>query len=143
MTKPGAFSTETRLTIYARQEGRCAYCGMKTERGQYHHRLPRRMGGSKDNRLDIPANGVYICGGCHRRIESDRVWAYQRGWLLRATEHPEEVPVKLWDGWALLKDHRVVPTRDPGVRDPQEAADAIAERLGGTLTEPPSGPPSP
>lgn len=131
MTKPGAFTPEVRLTIYTRQEGRCAYCGMKTERGQYHHRLPRRMGGGSDVRLSLPANGVYICGGCHNRIESDRTWAYQRGWILRSEEHPEEVPVKLWNGWALLIEHRAVPAHDPGQRDPQEAVDGLLAAVEG------------
>lgn len=68
----------------------CRRCGVSVIgiRSSVHHRLPRRMGGTKDPRSNDPRNLVLLCGsgveGCHGDVESDRAQAYEQGWLIRS-----------------------------------------------------------
>lgn len=89
----------------------CEPCGALTgdRRGvdwSVHHRLPRRMGGTKRAGVNSPAALLIVCGsgttGCHGRIESFRAAAYERGLILRAHEDPLVVPVRLSIGLVLL-----------------------------------------
>lgn len=48
---------------------------------QIHHRVPRRMGGSRDPRLGSAENGVLLCVGCHAWVESHREEARAQGLL--------------------------------------------------------------
>jgi 5-methylcytosine-specific restriction enzyme A len=98
----GEFTEFTRKTIKRRAGGQCELCGMPCTDGQIHHRKPRRAGGSIDPRVSDASNGVYIHASCHGKVESNRHWAIQRGWLLFAAEYPEEVPIRTWKGWVLL-----------------------------------------
>lgn len=49
-----------------------------------HHRKLRSQGGSND-----PVNGLAVCAPCHRYIHDHPQEAYERGWMLRASD-PEE-----------------------------------------------------
>lgn len=92
--------------VQARWGGRCARCGGPGS--NIHHRQPRRMGGSRDPRVNGPANLLWLCGTgttrCHGWIESHRDAAREAGWLLRDGQDPAAVPVLLWDGRRVLLD---------------------------------------
>lgn len=88
----------TKYALEVRAGGRCEMCGGGlTGPWSRHHRLPRRMGGSKRPDINGLANLLLICGtattGCHGRIESRRTWAYVNGYLLAAEQSPALVPV--------------------------------------------------
>ena len=126
MSKPTvqAFTPDTKGLIWLRQQGRCALDGLHTDTGHFHHRKPRRMGGGRDPRLGEPANGLFLHTACHDRIESNRVEALRNGWLLYAVQHPEDVPVLMWNGWFLLTGHTATPTKgttDDGLGDSDAA----------------------
>jgi hypothetical protein len=88
-------------------------CGLTVTGPHFHHRKPRRAGGTRDPRVGLPSNGMYLHPACHERIESDRVESYRNGWLLAAAEFPDEVPVRRWDGWVFLVGLRAIPTGPP------------------------------
>ena len=75
-----------REQVKARDGGRCCRCGATAE--SIHHRKPRGMGGTRDDRANDLRNLVSLCGsgttGCHGRIEAHRRQAYEAGWLLRS-----------------------------------------------------------
>jgi hypothetical protein len=102
--KRALFSPDVRELIIDRCKGRCELCGIHTDTGQFHHRNPRRMGGTRRESLGKASNSLYLHQGCHERVESNRHEAYVNGWLLYADDEPNEMRVKLWDGWYLLSD---------------------------------------
>ena len=97
-------SATTSDIVWARAGGRCEICAgpLAGVLGfSRHHRLPRRMGGSRRPELNAPSNLLVICGsgttGCHGRIESHRERAYEDGLILRADQNPLHVPAMLAD----------------------------------------------
>jgi len=66
------------------------------------------MGGSKDPRINSPANLLFLCGsgteGCHGWVESNRDSAYADGLLLHYGDNPSEIPVKLRHGTVFIDD---------------------------------------
>jgi hypothetical protein len=70
----------------------------------FHHRNPRRMGGSDNIALGLPSNGLMLHPKCHDYIESHRKVAAQLGFILGVVQDPMEWPVYLWHGWALLNE---------------------------------------
>lgn len=103
MAPSGRFTEEVRALIQARASNRCEWCGMPAPIGaQIHHRKPRRAGGSRDPLVASPANGVLLHPQCHAKIESNRKWAMERGWVLMDSQDPTQVPVRSWSGWLLL-----------------------------------------
>lgn len=73
-----------------------------------HHRLPRRMGGTKRPEVNQPSALIVVCGsgttGCHGWIEARRAEAYDMGLLLRAGDNPAQVPVELAVGLVWLTE---------------------------------------
>jgi len=71
-----------------------------------HHRLPRRMGGTKRPEVNQPPALIVVCGsgttGCHGWLEARRAEAYDLGLLLHAGDDPAEVPVGLAVGLVYL-----------------------------------------
>lgn len=71
-----------------------------------HHRLPRRMGGTKRPEVNQPPALIVACGsgttGCHGWIEARRAEAYDMGLLLHAGDDPAQVPVELTVGLVWL-----------------------------------------
>jgi hypothetical protein len=95
--------------VRARSEGLCERCGTGDSlRWSFHHRKPRRMGGTRDLFSNSPANIVLLCGsgteGCHGLIESRREESKENGLLLYANDDPLEVPVNLRYGLVFLDD---------------------------------------
>jgi 5-methylcytosine-specific restriction protein A len=87
---------------------RCELCGTVQYNLQFHHRRPRAMGGSRRPDTNQPANCVLVCPSCHLLIESSRRQALTRGWLVRQTKNPAEVPLFRHGRWVLLDDHGCV-----------------------------------
>lgn len=89
---------EVRFAVFSRANYRCEKCyGMGDTFGwSVHHRVPRRMGGSRDANLHLPANLILLCGsgvtGCHGWVESNRDKARNYGFLLYRVESAQEIP---------------------------------------------------
>jgi hypothetical protein len=101
---PSAFTNEVKELILSRAEWRCDRCGLRADSGHFHHRTPRRAGGSVREDLGLPSNGLYLHSNCHDFIESRRKVAAQLGFLVGYGSLPRDVPVMLWNGWHLLLD---------------------------------------
>lgn len=92
---------KTRARVLARDDYSCVRCGQSVLRIAYslHHRRPRGMGGSRDARINQPANLLTLCGhatspdGCHLRVEADRLDAKASGYLLNHVADAEATPV--------------------------------------------------
>lgn len=123
MSRATGVSKETALTVLTRDGWACVSCGLDVaggERGRdfsIHHRIPRGMGGSRDPRINQPANLLTLCGsgttGCHGGTESHRETARARGFLLWRSQDPERVPVEVciqrpcdgFESWPFLLDN--------------------------------------
>lgn len=97
-----AFSQETRELIYIRSDGCCDMCGLRVYAAHFHHRNPRRMGGSRNPALGSPSNGLLLHPKCHDYVESHRKESMYKGLLLAALDDPAERPARLVDGWFML-----------------------------------------
>lgn len=92
---------ETRFVVFARANYRCERCN-KQLHGVFgvsvHHRRPRMMGGSKNERLHLPANLIVLCGsgtsGCHGWVESYRDKAREHGYLIQKVDSAELIPFR-------------------------------------------------
>lgn len=101
-TKTTGPSQEIRRLVMERDGFQCVRCGnvVSGEPGRdfsIQHRIPRGMGGSRDPRLNMPANLILFCGsgttGCHGEVESKRLDARESGFALWRSQDPTEVPV--------------------------------------------------
>jgi len=100
-----------RALVWAREENRCARCGVtlpgECGTGEVHHRRSRGQGGSSLPSINSPSNLVLVCGYCHRDItlNTNRQAALAEGWVLGLNDHtdPAAVPVRhALYGWVLL-----------------------------------------
>lgn len=88
--------------IVARDLGRCARCGRHVahlERGPewaIHHRRPRGTGGTVVGWVNLAANGVLLCTGCHSWVETNRREARALGFLvpLNGIQKADETAIK-------------------------------------------------
>ena len=100
---------KTRFLVLARALYQCERCyGNGTVFGfSVHHRVPRRMGGSRNADLHKPANLIVLCGsgvdGCHGWVESNRDQARADGYLLFRVDNAEQIPFidKFTNGWLI------------------------------------------
>lgn len=107
-----------REALFQRAERRCEVCRdqLRLAGWNAHHRKPRGMGGSLAPDRHSLSNLLAVCGtgtsGCHGQIEAHRAWAYSMGLLVRRTDDPAVVPVRLyvsargWGWWYLTVDGR-------------------------------------
>lgn len=115
MKTDGSFSPEVKQLILKRTAGRCDRCGLRADNGQFHHRKPRRAGGTSDPAVGLPSNGLLLHPSCHDYVERKRKVAAELGFLLSAFQQPDEVPVYLWKGWHYLtQDGRALPSNAAG-----------------------------
>lgn len=67
------------------------------------------MGGTRDPKANSMSNLVLLCGsattpdGCHTNVERFRASAITTGFIVTRTADPELVPIKMIDGWWLLR----------------------------------------
>lgn len=120
----GEFPVKVRMVIRRRADYRCEVCAKNlgaasAATAQIHHRRARGMGGSSDPMTRNVTNGLLVCHSCHARIESEREWALDRGFLVKQGTSPATVSVRLWNA------HPVLLTHDGGygrVTTPEDAA---------------------
>lgn len=125
MSRSTGVSKETALLVLQRDAWACVSCGADVSHGErgrdfsIHHRIPRGMGGTRDERLNLPANLLTLCGsgttGCHGGAESYREGARDRGIILYRTQDPTQVPVEVciqrpsatdpFESWPFLLDN--------------------------------------
>lgn len=110
------FTPKVRALLNSRSCGLCEICGGAPVQ-EHHHRLPRRMGGSRLPVVNSPANGLAICSVCHdvaegrsvlnqwgNRIHGSRDESYRNGWLVRTGHDPREIAVLTAVGWQRFDD---------------------------------------
>ncbi len=97
-------SRSVRQLIEARSEGLCEFWQCLDEAAQGHHRLPRRMGGSKAPGINEASNLIRVCLDHHSWAESHRAKALELGLILHAGADPSASPVYLRYGLVLLAD---------------------------------------
>ena len=92
---------DTRDRVSSRSRGVCEIgaAGCTGRATNVHHRLPLRMGGSRNPVLRTPANALHVCGdgntsGCHRFVDDFPRIAGLAGWKLPAGSDPAAVPVR-------------------------------------------------
>jgi HNH endonuclease len=130
-----AFDGDTKALIYQRARGLCDRCGMAIPGGMhFHHRNPRRMGGSDNIALGLPSNGVLLHPSCHDYIESHRKVAASLGFILGVEKDPMEWPVMLWYGWVYLNEDGSLTRLDrvPTVTERRIAPTERSGDVGGT-----------
>jgi 5-methylcytosine-specific restriction protein A len=130
------FPPVVRITILDRDHMRCQRCGRNVDAGTWgyslQHRDNRAMGGTRDPRINLPSNGVTLCGsatspdGCHLWAEQDRDGEASRlGFVVQSWADPLTVPMLTVDGWVLLDNKGCSwPTNPP----PDGDAHAVARR---------------
>jgi hypothetical protein len=89
--------------IDERSMGWCEVCGEHRVQ-ERHHRRPRGMGGSRRDDTNVASNGLGLCSGCHRLIESYRTVAELLGWLVPQGTDPSNRRVIYRGQPALLAD---------------------------------------
>lgn len=89
--------------VKARAQWMCERCGL--HRGeQLHHRLPRRMGGTRRPEVNQPSNLLFLALECHEAVEGNRLKAIGDGFLIPDGLCPVDVPVLLHYGLHKLTD---------------------------------------
>lgn len=129
-----AFTGDVKALIYQRAKGRCDRCGLPTgDAMHFHHRTPRRAGGSSREDLGLPSNGLLLHPNCHDFIESRRKVAAQLGFIVGYGSLPNLTPVMLWNGWANLHDDGTL-TMLPGPPPLRPVDGGVVEVDAGTTT---------
>jgi 5-methylcytosine-specific restriction enzyme A len=98
------FSKRTKELVFQRAGGRCERCGWIEQAGQYHHRRPRGMGGSRAADTNGAANCVLLCHYCHSHVESNRDKSLALGLLVSQGKKPSETPLWRLRKWVFLDD---------------------------------------
>jgi 5-methylcytosine-specific restriction protein A len=101
----------TRELVLARDAFGCVSCGRHVggmTDYSVHHRIPRGMGGSTDERLNRPSNLILSVRQRHHRlsrlVESRRNDARTWGYLLYRLSEPSAVAVYTYLGWTMYHD---------------------------------------
>lgn len=87
-----------------RCEGLCERCGERPA-VHTHHRLPRRMGGTRRPEVNLPPNLLRLDLLCHDWIENNRTVALDLGFLLHDGDYPRREKV-LWRGEERYLDNK-------------------------------------
>jgi hypothetical protein len=131
MGSVSAFSHETREAVRERTGDRCDICGYVVTVGHFHHRKPRRMGGSTDPALGSPANCLLLHPSCHERAERDRLKSLEYGWLLRDRDDPASTPVLIRARWMWLgADGTAQPLGGEDLHRPGQVSPVVAAGSG-------------
>jgi len=113
-----------RDALLARSRGRCEACPADLAPGwEAHHRLAKRIGGSRDPRIHELSNLLALNRDCHAAATNAEPWTKANGLRVPNAGFPLAVPV-LYRGrrWVWLEDDgRVV---DAPFDDEQRAVEA-------------------
>lgn len=95
---------QTRALVAARAQWRCERCDLPCPTGgQWHHRRPRAMGGSRRVDTNSAANLIFLCPACHLGwVEMQRSEALLAGFLLNQHQDPASEPACLRGRWVYL-----------------------------------------
>lgn len=100
---------DAKVLVWERDQGRCVaqLAGCEGRGWDFHHRLPRGMGGaSRDEEAHSASRLIVVCRNCHRIAESDRAAAEESGLLVRhGVLGCKDVPLRYRGRWTLLGDH--------------------------------------
>lgn len=99
----GEFTNDVRMVIDARAGGLCEICRVAPIE-QFHHRRARGMGGTKRSSTALPSNGLGLCEGCHRWVESNRRESLRLGYLCRQEQEPSRVAAFINRAFVFLTD---------------------------------------
>jgi hypothetical protein len=108
---PSGPDKSTVEAVLTRAGHSCEACGASVgdRRGidfSIHHRRPRGMGGTSWFGSNLTSNLMVLCGsgttGCHGDVESHRIAAITRGFLVTGRNDPAEVPVTIRGQYMLL-----------------------------------------
>lgn len=99
--------------VRQRSRGLCEYvdCGSAGE--QFHHRFPRRMGGSRASWIHAPCNLLHLCREHHEWVESHRMFAKRDGLIVPIGGVPEEWAVETRHGRVWLLNSGAVTRKNP------------------------------
>lgn len=86
-----------RRLVKARSGGTCEGRCLNTPATDWHHRMPRSVGG-----LWEAVNGMHLCRECHSWVTDHPVDGADLGWHLWSTNDPATVPVLRRGEWVLL-----------------------------------------
>lgn len=114
----GAFNDKTRRLVYERAKGRCERCGGNGDQWHFHHRRPRGMGGTSRKDSGGAENALLLHPSCHEWVERNRSDAYDMGYLVAQQANPRDTPVRLWDGWFILRENGSKTYLIPDVEEP-------------------------
>ena len=116
---------EVREMVLGRANHRCERCGTLLGMNMFysiHHRIPRGMGGSDRQELNLASNLLALCGsgttGCHGWIESNRSTSYEDGWLCYRNDDPRTIMVKISTSHAMSDRFQYVYLTDEGTYKP-------------------------
>jgi hypothetical protein len=131
------FAPVTRQIILERDRYACVRCGIPVDTSSVgyslQHRDNRGMGGTTDPSINLPSNGIVLCGsgttGCHGWVESHPDEATGNGWAVLAWADPITVPVRYRHGWYLLDRRGGMQVIADGII-PDNGAHTIAKRKG-------------
>jgi len=93
---------QVRYQLRQRADWYCEICGLN--RGtNAHHRKNRSQGGK-----DELSNLLLLCGsgttGCHGYVTEHPAESYEKGWSVRSTATPRDIPVWYRCRWIWLDD---------------------------------------
>ena len=93
--------------VWERDGGCCVRCGLRGGEHVWpphalHHRSGRRLGGSRLDAKNSPANLVVICAHEHAWAESYRTEAEAAGLVVRECHDPASTPIRYRGRWVLL-----------------------------------------
>lgn len=104
---------DTRQLVLARAGYRCENCGTGIRSFflgySMQHRVPRGMGGTTRDWINLPSNLCVLCGsattGCHGNAERRDLLMHMRGFWLETGQNPTDVPIESFaQGWVRLTD---------------------------------------
>lgn len=90
---PKEIPERSRNLVRVRDRHRCARCGSPTPVGAWHHRRSRHVRDGSGV-VHSPANGVWLCNGCHATVHANPFEARSEGFIVSKWADPREVPVK-------------------------------------------------
>lgn len=92
----------TRRLLRQRSDGVCEQCGMELATNAHHRKNKSQLGS------DSLSNLLHLCGsgttGCHGYITEHHAESYLKGWSVRSTEDPREIPVLYRGSLVTLDD---------------------------------------
>ena len=89
------FRADVVQMIEARSSCQCEVMasGCELVMATIHHRRPRGAGGSRREDTNAACNGLAICTHCHHKVETQRAWARERGFIVSQWGDPNDVAV--------------------------------------------------